>query len=125
MEHIFRGFNLAVAQMDITGNPYIGIFCAANENIALVPIDFEKRLGKKLNKTLQIEIVPISIAGSRLIGSLLALNSYGAIVNNFTETKEILKLKKHINITILDDNPTTCFRQKESQEKLRYSSKVR
>ena len=89
--------------MDITGNPYIGIFCAVNENIALVPIDFEKKHINKLNEALQIEIVPISIAGSRLIGSLLALNSNGAIANNLMETNEILKLKEYIDVTILTD----------------------
>jgi len=103
VEHIFRGFNLAIAQIDIAGNPYIGIFCAVNEDIAIVPIDIEKRLLEKIKKTLKLEIVPAMIAGSRLIGSLLAMNSNGAIVNNFIETGELLKLKKFINVTILKD----------------------
>ncbi|WP_455392279.1 translation initiation factor IF-6 [[Eubacterium] cellulosolvens] len=92
-----------MAQLDIGGNPYLGIFCAANEDFALVPIDMEKRHQNKLSETLKIEVVPILIAGSRLIGSLLVMNSTGAIVNNFVETSELLKLKKFINVTILDD----------------------
>jgi translation initiation factor 6 len=94
---------LALAQLDVSGNPYIGIFCAANENIALVPIDFEKNHQKKLSETMELEVIPALVARSSLIGSLLVMNSHGAIVNNFVESSEILKLKKHIDITVLDD----------------------
>ncbi len=94
---------MAIAQIDVAGNPYIGIFCAANENIAFLPIDFEKKSIKKVTETLKIETFPTLIAGSRLIGSLLVMNSNGAMVNNFVETKEILKLRKYINVTILND----------------------
>jgi translation initiation factor 6 len=94
---------LGIAQVDINGNPYIGIFCAANENIALVPIDLEKKIKKRIIESLDLEVIPILIAGSRLIGSLLVMNSKGAIVNNFAETREILQLEKYINVTILEE----------------------
>ena len=89
--------------MDIGGNPYLGIFCAANEDIAVVPIDLDKKLQMKLNEILEIDIIPGSIAGSRLIGSLLVMNSNGAIVNNFVETGEVLVLQKHLKVTILKE----------------------
>lgn len=92
-----------MAQMDVSGNPYLGIFCAANDDFALVPIDMLKKHQAKLKKTLEIEVVPSLITGSRLIGSLLVMNSHGAIVNNFTETGEILQLEKYIEVSILDD----------------------
>jgi len=94
---------MSIAQIDISGNPYIGIFCAANENLAIVPIDFEKKLQTKLEAALQIEAIPSLVSSSRLVGSLLAMNSNGALVNNFTETKEIFNLEKHINIVKLSD----------------------
>jgi translation initiation factor 6 len=94
---------LAISKIDINGNPYIGIFCAANEEIAIVPFDLNKKLQNKIAKTLELEIIQVSIAGSRLIGSLMAINSHGAIVNNFIETGELLELKKHINVTVLDE----------------------
>jgi translation initiation factor 6 len=94
---------LAIAQIDINGNPYIGIFCAVNENLAIVPIDLEKKLRQKLEDILEIEVLPTLISSSRLIGSLLVLNSNGVIVNNFAETSEIARLKKYLNIMVLDD----------------------
>jgi len=94
---------LAIAQIDINGNPYIGIFCAANENLAIVPIDMAKKIQTKLSQALRLEVVPALVAGSRLIGSLLVMNSHGAIVNNFIEFQEILKLKKYINLMKLKD----------------------
>ncbi len=103
MKRDFRGFNLAIAQINVGGNPYVGVYCAANEDLAIVPIDLEKKAAKELSKTMELEILPTLIAGSRLIGSLLVMNSHGAVVNNFIETKEILKLKNYIDVTILDD----------------------
>jgi translation initiation factor 6 len=94
---------LAISKIDINGNPYIGIFCAANEEIAIVPFDLPKKLQNKIAKTLELETIQVSIAGSRLIGSLLAMNSHGAIVNNFIETGELLELKKHLNVTVLEE----------------------
>ena len=94
---------MALAQVDINGNPYIGIFCAANEKLAIVPFDLEKKIESKIIETLDVEIVRVSVAGSRLIGSLLAMNSNGAVVNNFIETGELLKLKKYFNVAVIDD----------------------
>jgi translation initiation factor 6 len=94
---------LGVAQVDINGNPFIGIFCATNEEIVFVPKDIQKKVKDKIIKTLGLEAVQLSIAGSRLIGSLMAINSTGAIVNNFIETSELLILKKYVNVSILEE----------------------
>lgn len=100
---IIRGLNLAIAQIDVEGNPYIGIFCAAIEDLAIVPINLQKKVQEKLAEVLQLEILPTTISGSRLVGSLLVMNSHGVIVNNFTETSEILTLEKHMNVIKLED----------------------
>lgn len=89
--------------MDIGGNSYIGIYCATNENITLTPFDLNKKVHSKITSALQTELVPCSVAGSRLIGSLLVMNSNGVILNNFAETGEIRKLKEHINVSVLED----------------------
>lgn len=94
---------MAIAQVDINGNPYIGIYCAVNKDVALVPFDLDKKVQKKMEEALKLEIVCFSICSSRLIGSLLALNSNGAIVNNFAETSEVQTLKKFVNVSILDE----------------------
>ena len=94
---------MAIAQIDINGNPYIGIFCATNEDLAIVPIDIGEKLKNKFVEVLQVDVLPALIFGSRLIGSLLVMNSNGIIVNTFAETKEISKLKKFLNVMVLDD----------------------
>ena len=94
---------MAIAQIDIDGNPYVGVFCAANEELAIVPIDLAKKDQTKITKALGIEIFPTRISGSRLVGSLLSMNSHGAIVNDFIEFEEILGLKKYINVVKLGD----------------------
>jgi translation initiation factor 6 len=94
---------LSIAQLDINGNPYIGVFCAANDDFALIPKGLGKKEISKIEKVLEVKSIQLSIAGSRLIGSLLALNSHGAVVNKFTETSELLLLKKHTNVTVLEE----------------------
>lgn len=100
---LFRGLNLAIAQIDISGNPYIGIFCAVNENIGLAPFDLPKSFQEILKQTLKLDVVLTSVAGSKLIGALLALNSNGVVVNDLVETKEVSKLKEHFKVTILEE----------------------
>ncbi len=94
---------MGVAQVDINGNSYIGIFCATNDDIVFIPKDIQKKVTNKIIETLDLEGVQISIAGSRLIGSLMAINSNGAIVSNFIETSELLILKKYVNVSVLDE----------------------
>jgi translation initiation factor 6 len=89
--------------LDINGNPYIGVFCAANDDFAIIPKGLSKKDIGKIEKVLDVKTIQLSIAGSRLIGSLLALNSHGAVVNNFTETSELLILEKYTNVTVLEE----------------------
>ena len=94
---------MGIAKVDINGNPYIGIYCSANEKLVFVPNNIEEKVLAKITSTLELNSVMISIAGSRLIGSLMTLNSNGAVLNNFAETSEVLELKKHLKVTILDE----------------------
>lgn len=94
---------MAIAQIDVDGNPYIGIFCAANENLAIVPNNLNKSIKTKIADALKVDVFPGTISGSRLIGSLMVMNSVGAIVNNFTEMKELEALSKNINVVKLTD----------------------
>ena len=45
---------------DILGNPYLGVFCSANENLAVVPISSPPELPVGYNPTLSI-IASLSI----------------------------------------------------------------
>ena len=62
------------------GNQYVGVFSCANENISLIPVDSTETLVNDLETGLQVKCIKTNIASTNLIGALVAMNSYGAIV---------------------------------------------
>ena len=62
------------------GNQYVGVFSCANENISLIPVDSSETLVNDLETALQVKCIKTNIASTNLIGALVAMNSYGAIV---------------------------------------------
>ena len=93
-----------LAQLDLNGNPYIGVFCAVNENFGFVPRITSKKEIKEIERVLEVKIIKTSIDGSSVIGSLMAINSNGALIPDFINTKEFMILKKEINIKQISDN---------------------
>lgn len=90
-----------LAQMDLNGNPYLGVFCAVNENYALVPNIISKKEVLKVERALDVKAIKTTIDGSPIIGALLVINSSGAIVPEFINDEEIRNLKKHFNVVKL------------------------
>ena len=90
-------------KMDINGNPYIGVYCHANEEIALVPQIFSKKMISDFEECLDVEVIPTTIAGSSIIGVLVCSNSHGMVVTNFAEEKELEALNKRYNILHIPD----------------------
>jgi translation initiation factor 6 len=82
---------------DVDGNPYIGVFCAASERLALVPETVEKRVVRSVGETLGVEVIRTNIAGSILVGSLLAMNSNGVVATNLAEANELRRLPGDLN----------------------------
>lgn len=85
------------------GNPYIGVYSVASEGFALVPLDSGKSLIDDIGESLEVEVMRASIAGTNILGSLMAVNSYGAMVSGMTSEAEIRLVKEHIPVTRLDD----------------------
>ncbi len=66
--------------MDFNENPNVGVFCRTNESIAFIQKGLTRKDKKKVLNTLDVELIEISIADASIIGSLLAMNSFGAVV---------------------------------------------
>lgn len=85
------------------GNQYVGVFSCANENISLIPVDSSETLVNDLETALQVKCIKTNIASTNLIGALVAMNSYGAIVASMASDTEIEMLSKHLSVYRLDD----------------------
>lgn len=92
-------------RLDFNGNAHVGVYCRANDTIAFVEPQLRKETVKTIRDSLGVEVVELTIGGSSLIGSLMALNSYGMVVADFIEEKELAIIKEHFEgeVLIIDD----------------------
>jgi len=88
---------------DVDGNPYIGVYCSASERLAIVPDSTILKTRNEIARSLDVEVVATNVAGSTVVGSLLAMNSNGAIVTNFVEKAELAKLPRDLNIGMMEE----------------------
>jgi translation initiation factor 6 len=85
------------------GNQYVGVFTCANENISLIPNDSSDTYVNDMESALQVKCIRTTIASTNLIGALVAMNSYGAIVASMASDAEVESLSRHLPVYRLDD----------------------
>ena len=83
---------------DLDGNPHIGVYCAASEDIALVAEPVEEKVIDGLREVLGVEVILSTVAGSTVVGSLAAINSNGAVFSNLAEEHEIERMPESLNM---------------------------
>ena len=89
--------------IDVNENPYSGIFVSACESIVLVPTVITSEIITELETVFRVPVLRTSIGNTTLIGSLLAMNSHGAVVSNIINNTEFRKLAKEMNIVVLKE----------------------
>lgn len=89
---------------DISGNPYIGVYCAASENLAILADTVEPRTVKDISRVLDVQVIKTVIAGSTIVGSLVAMNSHGVVVTNFAERNELARFPRELRVGIMQEN---------------------
>lgn len=83
----------------IESHPYIGVFSAGSEDICVVPpIDEDV-----FEEALETPVIKNTIGGTRVNGSLMCLNSQGAVVSDIIEEREIDVLLDHLDVTVIPD----------------------
>jgi translation initiation factor 6 len=85
------------------GNPYIGVYCAANENISLVPADSPRALVTDIEEALGVESVRCTIASTYILGALLAMNSYGAVITSMASKEETELIASRLPVYVIED----------------------
>lgn len=79
--------------MDFQGNPYLGVYCASNDQAVFVTSFATRSARKQIEEALEVESRILSLGGSIVLGSLACLNTNGAIVTNFASREEISCMK--------------------------------
>ncbi|MFH0971308.1 MAG: translation initiation factor IF-6 [Candidatus Micrarchaeota archaeon] len=85
-------------------NPFIGLYIRANERIALVPKNIHEKIVPIVKEALQVEIVPIFLCQSPVLGIFSALNSNGCVVSALAEKHEVRPLRElGLNVFFMDE----------------------
>ena len=103
MGHIFHESS-HFQQVSFNENPNVGVYCRANDKILFTRAGLSKKIKKKLVDALDVELVELTIADATIIGSLLTINSKGAIVTDFIDSKNLKIIKDQgFEVYIIED----------------------
>jgi translation initiation factor 6 len=90
------------------GNPFIGVYCVANESLSLVPLDAPNSLVADIEEGMQAKVMKATLASCTILGTLTAMNSYGAITTGMATLAEIRPIKKELPIKRIKDKLNAC-----------------
>lgn len=94
---------------ELFGTVEVGLFATATDTVCIVPPQIKPRHQKLIEKALGTDIIKTTIAGSFLIGPLIAGNSNGLVLSCMVLDKELEKIKsylKDLNILVLESKYT-------------------
>lgn len=91
---------MAIYRYTVYKSPNIGIFVRANDKLMIVPHGFADTKSDKLAEYLQVEQVRASVAGTRLLGPMAAMNNNGILLPAIAEEEEVQALRQltHMNV---------------------------
>ena len=119
-----------ISKADFNGSPHLGIFCAVNDDIALVPYAATQKFTRLLKEKLGVEPVRTNIVDTQLIGIFVCLSNSQAVVPDILEKKELKIIKDHVsevivlkekytalgNLISLNDRGAVCSRYVKNAE---------
>ncbi|NOY12111.1 MAG: translation initiation factor IF-6 [Archaeoglobi archaeon] len=91
----------------IHGNPLVGLYVRASEDLAVIGVRDEKVEGL-IAEELEVEVTRTTICGSELVGVMMAMNSKGAVVSKNILRKELEALERKVDVLVLDTE-ITCM----------------
>ena len=90
--------------LDFNENPNLGVFCRANDDICFIRKGLTKKIKNKIEEALDIKLIELSIADATIIGSLIVINSKGAVVTDFIDPEAVKLIEKAgIKVCVIDD----------------------
>ncbi len=99
---------MVLLQKDLFNSPYSGVFCASNDLLTLIPPGIPKDDMEAISEALGTNVEVITIGGSSVLGTLIAMNNKGILVSNLITSLELDKLEKvtsdlELNVGVLSE----------------------
>jgi translation initiation factor 6 len=84
---------MTLLQRDLFNSPYSGVFCATNDSLTFIPPGIPSDDMEAISEALGTRIEVVTIGGSSVLGTLIAMNSKGILVSNLITTMESDKIE--------------------------------
>ena len=84
---------MTLLQRDLFNSPYSGVFCATNDLLTFIPPGIPSDDMEAISEALGTRIEVVTIGGSSVLGTLIAMNSKGILVSNLITTMESDKIE--------------------------------
>ncbi|MGI0081726.1 MAG: translation initiation factor IF-6 [Nitrosopumilaceae archaeon] len=99
---------MGIFKYDVYRSPNIGIYTKVNDNFVFVPNGFATTKARNLSEFLKTDYLFTSVANTRLLGPLMAVNNNGIILPRTSLEQELDHLKKStgLNVAMLDTKYT-------------------
>jgi translation initiation factor 6 len=91
---------------DVFGSPNIGVYCFANEEIAIVPPGLTKRKMGNIAETLGVSVCSTTVGSSTLVGALCSGNSNAVLVPHTIMDYELKKIEEHAKVIVVQSKWT-------------------
>ena len=85
------------------GNPNLGVFSCVSESFAFIASNLGDDYVAEIEEVLGVKGIRTSVAGSFVVGSLMAMNSNGAIVSGLAEENELAVIRGNLPVALLND----------------------
>lgn len=92
---------MSIRQLDVNGNSYIGVICAASEDLCLAPTVAREDNIALLEETLGTQVLKMTMGGTNLAGAMVAMNGRGAVVGNIMNDEEMELLAEHREVLVI------------------------
>ncbi len=79
---------MVVSVADFNGDPNIGLYAKANNELAITGVEAPAKFVRKLEKTLNVDVVKTSIGGTSLVGVFTVFKGKQLIVSNIITSEE-------------------------------------
>ena len=97
---------MPVILADVFGSPNIGVYCFANESIAIVPPGLTVRKISQFAETLGVHVCNTTIGGSTLVGALVTGNSNAVLVPHTIREYELSRIQEFSRVVVVDSKWT-------------------
>ncbi len=99
---------MGIFKYDVYRSPNIGIYTKVNDSFVFVPNGFATTKARNLAEFLKTDYLFTSVANTRLLGPLMAINNNGILLPRTSLEQELDHLKKStgLNVAMLDTKYT-------------------